>query len=654
MMERKRMNEKRKDETMREYEERLVGKTTLADKELYAYRKDLVVKFQGKWYPAYVLMEWLLKIVDKNGRSIPFHLNRSQIALYKEICLQRRMGKPVRQNILKSRQIGFSTFIAGLFFILGMFTPNMRIAVVADLKEHAQNIFAKYEYFYDHLDDNNPHKAEIDTYARLNKGRLHKESYKPALRARRGQSFLQTEHGNSIIEVLVAGESSGRSTTYDCLHLTEVGFFTNLRMTMNGLLETVSSHNLNSMIFLETTANGFNEYKERWDKDVIGKTSYNAFFVPWFANPEYADIEYTTFPDKELPLFEEWFYEKIEAHPELTKAQIMWYWRKYLDKADKGMTLQEYPFTPTDAFLTSGDCYFGAELVAKRKEQVLREYQAGGVITGLFTYEPNYSLDGSQIELKKDDFVVVRNGAIHIFEKPIDRHPYVVVCDPNNSGSDYSAIQVVDNYTGKQVARFMSNEMDLDGVAFQLYLLGKMYNWALISSERNTGVVVLEYLVRLKYPHIYIDSKAVFEDYTQKNTKRFGHRTEKNNRDMMLELFKVAFRENPNFINDYDTLCQMETFQRVQRRNARGDVSFKEMAVGDNKDDLVMAMAGYFIVREQQTALFLPESAIPKDNKIKTLEQLEAFIDNRNRERYGKESSNKVKNSYERFTGIKF
>ena len=202
---------------------------SLADIELKDYEKDLMVIFQGYSLPAYVLMEKLLRITDKEGRCIPFLLNRQQIELYKEICLQRRNGKPVRQNVLKSRQIGYSTFIAGLFFIIGMFTPNMKIGVVADVEKHAKDIFAKYEYFYNHLDDSNPNKKEIDAFESANRGKRHPASYKPELKAQRGQSLLQTRAGNSIIEVVVAGEGSGRSNTYHLLHLSECAFFKNLK-----------------------------------------------------------------------------------------------------------------------------------------------------------------------------------------------------------------------------------------------------------------------------------------------------------------------------------------------------------------------------------------------------------------------------------------
>ena len=624
--------------------------SSLADRELREYDNDLTVIFKKRKYPVYYLMEKLLKIVDKDGKCIPFKLNFQQIKLYKDICRQRREGRPVRENVLKARQIGFSTFIAGLFFIIGMFTPNIKVGIVADKEDHAKNIFSKYQFFYDHLDDNNPNYEECKKYEAENKGKHSPLSYKPALRAQRGQQLFHTKYGNSILEVVVAGESSGRSTTYNLLHLSECAFFQNLKVTLNGLLETVSSKNKESMIFLETTANGFNEYKDRWDKDVSGMTSYTAFFVPWFLNPEYSDDEYEKYyrihgVEKPLPKMEEWLYERQEAY-NLTNAQIKYYWDKYLDKGDKGMTLQEYPFSPVDAFLTSGNCVFGAELVARRKEEVIKDLM--NVKMGKFTYEKKFSLDGSVITLTDTEFREVRNGEIRIYEEPDPTHPYVGICDPNNGGRDDTAIQIIDNYTKKQVAVFQSKEMTLDRVAYQFYLLGKMYNWALLSNEMNLGKTVMEYLIKLQYPKLYIRQKQGYEDYSQRISKTYGHVTSKANRPEMIEAFQIAFNENPRIINDYQTLCQMETFQKVKHVSSDGKETYKDEASGSNHDDLVMAFMAFFIVRTQQTAFPFENGENDGKKKFSSIEEAQEYYEERMRRASIKN------NALERFTGIRF
>lgn len=603
---------------------------TLADRELAGYENDLTVIFQGRKYPVWVIIEKLLRIVDKDGRCVNLIMNQSQIELYKRICEQRRAKRPVRINVLKARQIGYSTLIAALFFVIGMFTPNMKVGVVADIEKHARNIFEKYQFFYDHLDDSNPNKEEIDAYARENGGKLSPLSYKPRLKAQRGQQMLWTQAGNSMLEVIVAGESSGRSTTYQLLHLTECAFFENLKVTLNGLLETVSSKNKDSMIFLETTANGINEYKERWDKDITGKTSYDAVFTPWFTNPEYSDDEYEAYAkthdgkQKELPLLEEWLYEKQQLH-NLTNAQVKWYWDKYQDKGDKSIALQEYPFSPMDAFMTSGNCIFNAELVNKRKEEVLK--QLPFVKQGMFTYEKSYSLDGSVIEIKNDKFREYRNGAISIFKDVDPTHPYVGICDPNNGGSDDAAIQIIDNYTGEQVARLKSNELSLDIIAFQFYLLGKYYNWALLSNEMNLGKVVMDYLIKMKYPKLYLNQNQSFDDYRQNTSKKYGHLTTRGNRQFMIDSFQIAFKQNPSIINDYDTLTQMETFQKVEHVSRNDKKTYKTEASSGAHDDLVTSFMAFYLVRNQQTAVPSSDLSTNGKRKFNSIEEAQDFYE---------------------------
>ena len=627
---------------------------TLADKELEGYEKDITIIFQGKKYPVFVTMERLLKITDKDGKCIPFELNYQQCQLYKEMCLQRRVGSPIRQDVLKARQIGFSTFISGVFFVIGMFTPNMKIGIVADIEKHAKDIFAKYQYFYDHLDDNNPNYEIIKKYERENKGKLHPLSYKPKLKYNKGQQMLHTLYGNSIIEVLVAGENSGRGSTYHLLHLTECAYFVNLEVTLDGLLETVSSSNLNSIIFLETTANGFNEYKNQWDEDMMGQSSFKAFFCPWYVNPDYRNREYEEYyqehgVEKELPLIEEWLYEKQKIH-NLTNSQVMWYWKKYNDKhRKKAIVLQEYPFTPIDAFLTSGNCIFGAEIVAKRKEEIIKDVLPY-MKTGKFIYKKHYSSDGSYIQITEDKFMEFRNGEIRILKEPDPTHPYVGICDPNNGGSDDVAIQIIDNYTCEQVAVFQSNDMNLEKVAFQFYLLGKMYNWALLSNEMNIGSLVMELLIKLKYPKLYINQKAITDDYTQRIGKQFGHKTTKANRGNMIEDLQIAFEENPRMINDYATITQMETFQKVRHESKTGKVTYKEEASGGSHDDLVTSLMAFFTVRLQQTTRLLDSSNNHNNGKLKfnSFEEVEAWYE----EQLRKKSANT--GALGRITGIRF
>lgn len=603
----------------------IIEKRNLKDKRLSEAmlsecRDVLTVCYKGTRYPVYVLMEAFIKITNKRGKVIPFHLNYQQCIIYKAMCEEYKKGNGIRVNILKARQLGSSTFIAAFFFVMVMFDENKKAAIVADMVDHAKNIFEKIEFMYSHLDDSNEaYQKCLEKFGEKDPRTL-AVSRKPKLINSRGQTFLRTER-DSVIEVVVAGESSGRSTTYQYIHFSEVAFFPNLQKTITALLSTVDSTNKDSVVMFETTANGFNEYKDRWDKAYSGRAKEIALFIPWFKDSNYQ------LPCSEMPSMEDWLYEKQRKF-NLTKEQMRWYRDKYLEIGSKEQCLQEFPFEPLDAFISSGASVFGTEAVARRKEEVVKK--ALSVKTGLFSYQKEFSQDGNTIKLNDIEFIESKSREIRIFKSPERMHPYVGVCDPNNGGSDYSAIQIIDNITGEQVACFSSRDLELDQVAYQFYCLGKMYNNALLSSEMNTGQVVMDYLLRLGYENLYVRQSGLDSDFRQKIRNSFGHKTTRANRDAMIRMFTIAFKDNPKIINDYETLVQMENFQKIDHYDKVGNyTNTKIEAKGGYHDDLITSFMAYYIVRNQQEVVPL-DYDIYEERRKKTIQELIYEYENRN------------------------
>jgi len=95
-------------------------------------------------------------------------------------------------------------------------------------------------------------------------------------------------------------------------------------------------------VVVETTANGFNEFKGFWDRAVIGESNFNPLFFKAsdFYSPEFLE----------------------EKRRELGR-----------------MFTQEYPDTPEEAFLSSGDMYFDS-LALKEYLGLVREPIKEGVI----------------------------------------------------------------------------------------------------------------------------------------------------------------------------------------------------------------------------------------------------------------------------------
>ena len=612
---------------------------------LYEYRNVLTQNFCGKVYPLYVLIESLLKIQTKDGgKVVPFILNDAQVDTYIEMCKQRLNGEPIRIDILKSRQLGMSTFISAVFFIKTLFTPNFKTCVIADTKEHASNIFAKYNFFYYHLDDNNPNRERIKELEKEgNKGAIRDLTYKPAIKWARGQTYLETTY-NSILEVLVAGESAGRSSTYQMVHFSEVAFFDSLGSTITALLSTVSIKNVNSMIFFETTANGYNEYKEIWDEDFANKTAFKAVFFPWFTDNSATMVANS----KEIEEMPTWLKEKQKEF-NLTDNQMAWYLAQFkLMRNKKSECLQEFPFCATDCFISTGNFVFNNELVRLRKQEIIN---APRPKQGNFIYETRYSVDGRNIEIVNSDFILCRDGAIKIYKEPEKDVPYILICDPNNSGLDDTAMQVIDNRNSEQVAVFKSNSYSLSDVSFFLYLLAVKYNYAFVSVEMNTNPPIIENLLKLGYPlrQIYVRQDIGATNFNEPVKKQLGHKLTPANRDYLIDTFVEIFTSNPRIINDYDTICELETFQNVAKYDRSGKVSsIKREAVGNNHDDLVMSLIPLSMVRKQYTWAYSYDHYFMQEKGSEIEKTSDVFS--------WKNAKNKKKqvSAITRFTGIKW
>ena len=192
-------------------------KETLADRELKSYNSVLAIEINGKVVPVWWFIERYHRVIDKKAKRRPFELNPAQIALYKELCEQRKLGRPMRVNILKARQLGFSTFMASIIFTLTIFAPNQSASIIADTGEHARNLFDKYKFLYNVM----PSwvKSQLPLVA----------SNAKELKVDYGEGQV------SSIRILVQGENAGRSTTCQYLHLSEVAFWEDIENTLNKL-----------------------------------------------------------------------------------------------------------------------------------------------------------------------------------------------------------------------------------------------------------------------------------------------------------------------------------------------------------------------------------------------------------------------------------
>ena len=520
-----------------------------------------------------------LMIQTKDGQIVPFRLNQPQKRLYETIKQQWKAGKPVRIIILKARQMGFSTLTSAIIFWLTSTATNATSMVVAHKEESTNNLFLMSKRFYDYLPDR----------------------IKPMLKSSNAKELLFDAPSNakdtvrglgSRIRCATAGGGGiGRSYTLKAAHLSEFAFWPGNKLdTLTGLLQAVPDQP-GTLVIIESTANGYDEFKKQWDLAVenqrLGRDGFLPVFFAWYEMDEYRRAVPPGFERTE----EE---EQLAQTFGLDDEQLAW--RRWCIANNCGGDLnkfrQEYPATADEAFIATGSCVFDKEqLVLRRKqvEQTQWEY-------GMFRIQ--YTAEG---KIQEFTWQPEKGGPVRIRKKPEKNVPYVLGGDTAGTGTDQFASHVLDNRTGEQVA-VVHHQFGERMFSEQVYCLGLYYNQALVGIETNYSTYPQELLVWLGYPNLYVRQRV--DTFTGATVNAFGFETTTKTRPLIIDGLKDVARQALDTIHDYDTLGEMLTFVY--------DEKWKPQAEEGEHDDLVMSLAIAHYIRSQQTTVAAEEKETKK------------------------------------------
>ena len=501
-------------------------------------------------------IEEFVKIRDKNSNIIPLKFNEPQNKYYNVIKELKKQNKPVRIIILKARQMGFSTETEAIFFKETVTKPNINTAIVAHKEDSTANLFNMSKLMYNQIP----------------------EPIRPERKASNAKELVfDNKDGsglNSKIKCMTAGgDGVGRSDTINNLHISELAFWKgDKKDTLLGLLQAVPN-TPNTMVIIESTANGFEYFKELWDTAVAGKNDFVPLFVGWNELNEYR-MPYNGF---ELTKEE----KELQTLYGVTLEQLSWRRWCIANNCGNDETLfkQEYPINPQEAFISTGNCYFNKEAVIKRIQETEEPIVSGSF---LFDYD---GLEITNIRWQEE-----KDGPIKIYKEPEKRRPYVLSGDTAGEGSDYFTGHVLDNITGKQVA-VLRQEFDEITYTRQMYCLGKYYNNALIGIEANYTTYPIKELLRLNYIHQYVREKE--DNYTNKLEKSYGFKTTQITRPVILAELQTIIKENIELIEDKATLEEMLTFIKNEKGRPEAQQGYH--------DDLIMGLAIAFYIRTQQS-----------------------------------------------------
>lgn len=188
-------------------------------------------------------------------------------------------------------------------------------------------------------------------------------------------------------------------------------------------------------------------------------------------------------------------------------------------------------------------------------------------------------------------FTDAEDGETLVWEEPKAGHPYVIGADTAGEGSDWFVACVIDNSTGRLVAKYRTRT-DEDLFAREVWCLGMWYNQALVGIEANFSTHPIKELSRLRYPRQFV--RQVEDSLTHVVREALGFKTDRLTRPVIIAELQGIMREHPELIDDEDCLNEMLTFAR----NSKG----RPEAVEGAHDDCVMALAITYYVRQQQRA----------------------------------------------------
>jgi hypothetical protein len=272
-----------------------------------------------------------LRIRTKKGTFVPFTANEGQVIVHAALEGQKQSYGWVRAQILKQRQGGISTSIAGRFYHKTSMNKGVNTYILSHEASASQGLFD----IVDRFQRNNPFAPHVGIS---------------------NIKELVFDQLDSSYQVATAGaKEGGRSRTTSLFHGSEVAFWQNAPAHFAASVQTVPLE-AGTEIVLESTSNGpSGEYYERWQDAEAGKGDYMPIFLPWFISSDYTrDVPpgfelMTDAPEGELS---EADYRDLYH---LSLGQMAWRRAKIVELRSDQTFKREYPADPSEAWTVKGD-----------------------------------------------------------------------------------------------------------------------------------------------------------------------------------------------------------------------------------------------------------------------------------------------------------
>ena len=393
----------------------------------------------------------LLWVRNRQGRCVRLKANAAQLAF--------EAGRGRENVVLKARQMGISTWIAGRFLLRTITCPGTLTLQVAHNRHAAEAMLALVRGMWE----------ELPEALRAGPLRLHRSNV--------GQMVFG-EIGSEIRVASAADPNAGRGLSVQNLHCSEVSRWPgDAGMTLAGLRAALTP---GGELVLESTPSGaYGAFYQAWLSGVDAAAGGPGIlagldgegparhFLPWWLEPNYTGAPIAP---------EAWTAEEqglAEQHG-LHGGQIGF--RRGLEARYGALRTQEFAEDAETCFRATGACCFEVYALERRM------------------------LDAPEAGARR------RHGALLVWLPPAPGREYLLAVDTagGHPDGDFAAVQVIELGTGLQCAELQERVRPAE-LARLCAELGREYGNALVVVERNNhGSAVLAYLgTEQRYGHVY-------------------------------------------------------------------------------------------------------------------------------------------------------
>lgn len=458
-------------------------------------------------------IEHLYRIKNKDSEKITFKKNKAQRHFAK--------NKAKRNIILKARQLGYTTFEAIDMLDDSLFTPNFEGIILSYDQQSALDIFDnKIDFAWMNFPLKNLYKVTTDRANKL--------------------TFNFGDDSTSSISV----KTSGRSGTFNRVHVSEFGKICKVypNKAKEIITGTIPSVPIYGRVDIESTAEGeYGDFYEMfWEAYNRGEptmpTEYKAHFYNWTWDEE----EIGRIDESNIRAFMEHpdyiLFEDYQKKHKLSDREITAYYIKWLSvNKDWSKLRQEFPTTPGEAFISSGNKLFDSDALAANE---IRE----GKREGDWTIYDEYTIFGR----------------------------YAMGVDvAEGVGQDSSTAVIIDfaSEIPKVAAEFCSKKIDPTLLAHQLAIMGRRYGNCLIAVESNNHGFSTISKLRELYHNVYkgVDPSKKIEFKRKRKsvgTMRYGWHTTKASKPNMLYDLNDAINNQELEIPSKEIIHELRTYDQ--------------------------------------------------------------------------------------------